>query len=306
VGGFDDGDNVKRVILALVALIGTGAPLSAQSPAPQPTPWGNFDWSQVAAPRVTLPPSVVPLQPTIPGSVAPPAAPSPARTPVVRSPAVPPPAPRQATRQGATQSTPQSARTAAATAPRRARTVAAAPAEDKDPPQPAPAAPVEPPLAILLDGLGVYVEQDYVGVSSLARPLQQQGYRTIVDNHFMRKAQGQVPAIIIGHSMGGQSALKLARQLVQAGYPPPDVITIDAAPLPSPCAVPRCTNIFSPGFPQVVGAQNISAWDHGAYLVSHAMLASNPAIQRMVLQYTANLIAQRNGPRVAAQRSSDE
>jgi hypothetical protein len=295
---------VKRVILALAALIGTGAPLSAQSPAPQPTPWGNFDWSQVAAPRVTLPQSVVPLQPTIPGSVAsPPAAPSPAaRTPVVRAPAAQPPASRQAARQSGTQPTPQ----AASTPPRRARTVAAAPVEDKEPPQPSPAAPVEPPLAILLDGLGVYVQQDYVGVSALARPLQQQGYRTIVDNHFMRKVQGQVPAIIIGHSMGGQSALRLARQIVQAGYPAPDVITIDAAPLPSPCAVPRCTNIFSPGFPQVVGAQNISAWDHGAYLVSHAMLASNPAIQRMVLQYTASLIAQRNGSRVAAQRPSDE
>jgi hypothetical protein len=295
---------VKRVILALAALIGTGAPLSAQSPAPQPTPWGNFDWSQVAAPRVTLPQSVVPLQPTIPGSVAsPPAAPSPAaRTPVVRAPAVQPPASRQAARQSGTQPTPQ----AASTQPRRARTVAAAPVEDREPPQPSPAAPVEPPLAILLDGLGVYVQQDYVGVSALARPLQQQGYRTIVDNHFMRKVQGQVPAIIIGHSMGGQSALRLARQIVQAGYPAPDVITIDAAPLPSPCAVPRCTNIFSPGFPQVVGAQNISAWDHGAYLVNHAMLASNPAIQRMVLQYTASLIAQRNGSRVAAQRSSDE
>ncbi|QJP12754.1 hypothetical protein G3545_03195 [Starkeya sp. ORNL1] len=303
---------MKRVILALAALIGTGAPSSAQSPAPQPTPWGNFDWSQVAAPRVTLPQSVVPLQPTIPGSVAaPPAAPSPARTPVVRAPAVQappvqPPASRQAARPGASQSTTQSARTAAPTTPRRARTVAAAPVEDKDPPQPVPAAPVEPPLAILLDGLGIYVQQDYVGVSALARPLQQQGYRTIVDNHFMRNVQGQVPAIIIGHSMGGQSALRLARQIVQAGYPAPDVITIDAAPLPSPCAVPRCTNIFSPGFPQVVGAQNISAWDHGAYLVSHAMLASNPAIQRMVLQYTASLIAQRNGARVAAQRSSND
>ena len=304
---------MKRVILALAALIGIGAPLSAQSPAPQPTPWGNFDWSQVAAPRVTLPQSIVPLQPTIPGSVAsPPAAPSPARTPVVRAPAVQTPAVQApavqppASRQAARQATPQSAPQAAATSPHRARTVAAAQAEDKDAPQPVPAAPVEPPLAILLDGLGIYVQQNYVGVSALARPLQQQGYRTIVDNHFMRKVQGQVPAIIIGHSMGGQSALRLARQMVQAGYPPPDVITIDAAPLPSPCPVPRCTNIFSPAFPHVVGAQNISAWDHGAYLVSHAMLASNPAIQRMVLQYTANLIAQRNGARVAAQRSSND
>lgn len=183
--------------------------------------------------------------------------------------------------------------------------MATVPSDEKDTPEPTPA-PAPPPLAILLDGLGVYVQQDYVGVSALARALQQQGYRTIVDNHFMRKAQGQVPTVIIGHSMGGQSGLKLARQVVQAGYPAPDVITIDAAPMPSPCPVERCINIFSPGFPHVVGAQNISAWDHGAYMVNHAMLASNPAIQRMVLQYTQNLIAQRNGARVAARRSTGD
>jgi hypothetical protein len=294
---------VKRVLFALAALIGTGQSLSAQTTAPQPTPWGNFDWSQVAAPRVMLPQSIAP-QPAIPGSVAPPAtAQSPAvtRAPAARAPVARTPGQPAASREAARQPTPQSA----PTPPRRTRAVAAAPADDKDMPQ-AALPPAEPPLAILLDGLGIYVAQNYVGVSALARPLQQQGYRTIVDNHFMRKAQGQVPAIIIGHSMGGQSALKLARQLVQAGYPAPDVVTIDAAPLPSPCPVERCVNIFSPGFPHVAGAQNISAWDHGAYMVSHAMLASNPAIQRMVLQYSANLIAQRGGARVAARRSNGD
>lgn len=296
---------MKRVLLALAALIAAGATSGAQSPAQQPTPWGSFDWSQVAAPRVTVPQSLVP-QPTIPGSVAPPSAVQPkppaVRSPVVRAPAAVPPEPRPDPRQAARQNSPQ----AAPSQPRRTRAVAAVAPDDKEEPQGAPAAPAEPPLAILLDGLGVYVEQDYIGVSALARPLQQQGYRTIVDNHFMRKAQGEVPAVIIGHSMGGQSALRLARQLVQAGYPAPDVITVDAAPLPSPCPVARCVNIFSPAFPHVVGAQNISAWDHGAYMVSHAMLASNPAIQRMILQYTANLIAQRNSARMAAQRSPDE
>jgi hypothetical protein len=313
--GFDDGDDVKRVLLALAVLVGTAAVAAAQSPTARPTasftPWGNFDWSQVAMPRVTLPQSFAPLT-TIPGSVAPPsgaslsptalASPAPANSaPAARKPAGKPPSSHQAMQQAVPVPPPAPSR--------RMRAAAAVPAaEDRDTLQAEPAPPPpEPPLAILLDGLGVYVQQDYVGVSALARPLQQQGFRTLVDNHFMRKAQalvaqGQAPAVIIGHSMGGQSALKLARQLVQSGYPAPDVITIDAAPMPSPCAVSRCTNIFSPGFPQVVGAQNISAWDHGAYMVNHAMLASNPAVQRMILQYTENLIAERSSQRVAARR----
>lgn len=278
-GGIDDGDKVNRVIFALAALIASCTTLNAQTSAPQPTPWGNFDWSQVASPRAMLPQQGFTPPPTVPAAVPEPAAkPSP---------------PRSASRHIA----PEPHRTQAGSA-------APAVAPEGEAARAAPVPQAERPLAILLDGLGVYVAQDYIGVSALARLLQRQGYRTIVDNHFMRKARGQVPAIIIGHSMGGQSALALAREVVQAGYPPPDVITIDAAPLPSPCAVPRCVNIFSPGFPHVVGAQNISAWDHGAYLVNHAMLASNPAIQRMVLQYSASLIAERNAQQAAARRAA--
>lgn len=150
--------------------------------------------------------------------------------------------------------------------------------------------------ALLLDGLGVYVANSYVGVSTLAGPLQQQGYRTVVDTHFMRKSNGELPSVIIGHSMGGSAALSYATRLVQAGYPAPLVITIDAAIGSPPCGVPRCINIHSPGFPDIVGAQNIDAWRSGANMVNHAMLATNPAIQRLVLQFTATLMAQYAAP----------
>ncbi len=146
------------------------------------------------------------------------------------------------------------------------------------------------PTALLLDGLGVYVQNDYIGVSPLAAPLQQQGYNTVVDTHFMSRSGGVRPAVIVGHSLGGTSALRLARKIAESGQNPPLVITIDAAP-GSPACVGECINIHGPGFPDIPGARNIDAWKSGAYLVNHAMLATNPSVQRMILQLTGQHIA---------------
>lgn len=138
------------------------------------------------------------------------------------------------------------------------------------------------PLVLLLDGLGVYVENDYVGVSALARPLQQQGFRTLTDSHLMTRTNGVTPDIIIGHSMGGETALRYARTL----KPAPLVITIDAAPAPPACKVPRCINIHGPGFANVSGAINIDAWASGARFVNHAQLPTAPAVRDIILDQT--------------------
>lgn len=308
------GDRVKR-FLSVLALAASLAPAHAQTTgaggqAGPPSAWGNFDWSQI-----TAPPAAAPRR------LAPPSAPLDAGAPVsgtFRQPRTTA-APQAAARKPATPATPGTAAVPPSAGapssylaarqvplPPRRSVAPAGPAISSDRPDPPPdRTDRSPPLAILLDGLGIYVQQDYVGVSALARPLQQQGYRTLADTHFMRKVSinrpDQVPAVIIGHSMGGQSALKLARQIVQAGLPEPLVLTVDAAPLPSACPVRTCINIFSPGFPRVTGAQNIDAWENGANLTNHAMLASHPSIQRMLLQYTAALIAQRQS---VAQRSA--
>lgn len=146
---------------------------------------------------------------------------------------------------------------------------------------------------LLLDGLGVYVENEYVGVSALAAPLRAQGFDTRVDTHFMRKTQGLVPDVIIGHSMGGSMAITYAREMVKAGKPAPLVITIDAAPAPPPCGVPTCINIKGPGVPNVRGATNIDAWASGAPYVNHAMLPTHPAVKSIILQQTAAFLAAR-------------
>ena len=149
------------------------------------------------------------------------------------------------------------------------------------------------PLVLLLDGLGVYVESNYIGVSALARPLQQQGFRTRVDSHLMAKTGNLAPDIIIGHSMGGDTAIRYSRQMMRAGLPAPMVITIDAAPAPPACVVPRCINIHGPGFVNVRGATNIDAWRSGARFVNHALLATHPVVQRIVLDQTAAWMAER-------------
>ncbi len=159
--------------------------------------------------------------------------------------------------------------------------------------QPAATAPqAAQPVVLLLDGLGVYVESDYIGVSALTRPLALQGFKTRTDSHLMVKTKGIVPDVIIGHSMGGETALRYATELARAGYKPPMVITIDAAPAPPACTVPRCMNIAGPGFARVRGARNISAWDAGARFRNHAQLPTHPAVQELILKETGDWMAQ--------------
>ena len=146
------------------------------------------------------------------------------------------------------------------------------------------------PTVLLLDGLGVYMENTYVGVSPLAAQLRRQGYRTVVDTHMMMKSGEEKPDIIIGHSMGGMAALRRAREMTRAGEGEPFVFTIDAAPGSPACPVAQCINIHGPGFPDIGGAQNIDAWDAGARMVPHALLATNEAVQRLILDRTASLM----------------
>ncbi|QCK86749.1 hypothetical protein E8L99_13780 [Phreatobacter aquaticus] len=149
------------------------------------------------------------------------------------------------------------------------------------------------PTVLLLDGLFIYVHQQYVGVSALAGMLDRLGYRTLVDTHLMTRTANAAPDVIIGHSMGGSSALKYAGEMVAAGKPAPVIITIDAAFGSPACPVPRCTNIRTPGFPDIVGAENIDAWKAGAFMVNHAMLATNPAVQQMVLRQAEAILIER-------------
>ena len=149
------------------------------------------------------------------------------------------------------------------------------------------------PLILLLDGLGVYVASDYIGLSALARPLQQQGFRTRLDSHLMAKTGGIVPDIIIGHSMGGDTAIRYSRQMMRAGQPAPMVITVDAAPAPPACAVPRCMNIHGLGFVNVRGATNIDAWASGAKFVGHPQLPTHPVVERIILDQTAAWMSER-------------
>jgi hypothetical protein len=149
------------------------------------------------------------------------------------------------------------------------------------------------PTALLLDGLFIYVQQNYIGVSVLAANVERLGYRAVVDNHLMSRTAGVEPDVIIGHSMGGATALRYAREQIAAGKPAPLVITIDAAFGSPSCPATRCINIHSPGFPQVVGAENIDAWQSGAFMVNHAMLATNETVQRMVMERLTELLASR-------------
>lgn len=139
------------------------------------------------------------------------------------------------------------------------------------------------PLAILLNGLLVYQPAPLTPLGPLASLLEKNGYEVCITNHFNTGCRGlRAPALIIGHSQGGASALDLAQS-----YPNAKVITFDAVRM-RPC--PRhgnCLNFRTVGYPEVPRALNISL----DLSFSHISLPLQPSLQQRTLRY-----AQRQSP----------
>lgn len=100
-------------------------------------------------------------------------------------------------------------------------------------------------------------------MSTIAAAMTRRGQHVRVLWH---DAEDQVscPAYLVGHSMGGNAALRQAARCAAAGRPPRAVVTIDPGRAPLYHTCPRgvrCFNYYNPGHPiggqAVDGAQNI-------------------------------------------------
>lgn len=89
--------------------------------------------------------------------------------------------------------------------------------------------------------------------------------------HDAQKSDTACPRFILGHSMGGNAALRQAAKCQAAGRPPALVVTIDPgrAPLSYQCPKGiRCVNYYNPAHPiggqWVAGAENhiVTGYDH--------------------------------------------
>jgi hypothetical protein len=101
-------------------------------------------------------------------------------------------------------------------------------------------------------------------MSTIANAMTARGQHVEEMWHDAETAQTACPAYLIGHSMGGNAALRQAARCATAGHPPRVVVTIDPgrAPLYHTCPPSvRCLNYYDPAHPiggQIVdGALNI-------------------------------------------------
>ena len=155
-----------------------------------------------------------------------------------------------------------------------------------------PAAAQVKPTAVLLNGLAMYQPNSMTPLAPLADDLREQGWRVIMDTHFMMRADDEEPVVIIGHSMGGGKALEFAARQKERALFEPTVITLDAAPAWR-CPVKTCINLKTPLYPPVAGARNIDAGRLTNPLLPHVTVALSEAARRIILRETARLIGKR-------------
>lgn len=106
------------------------------------------------------------------------------------------------------------------------------------------------------------------------------------------------PIILVGHSLGANEQIKVARSLEKSHIPVALIITIDAvSPLAVPSNVKKIVNIYKPGYVplfsgqliQVMDAQktqleNINVTNIKTNTVNHFTIDKNSAIQQLMVQ----------------------
>ncbi len=145
------------------------------------------------------------------------------------------------------------------------------------------------PTAVLLNGLAMYQPNSMTPLAPLADDLRRQGWRVIMDTHFMMRADEEEPVVIIGHSTGGGKALEFAARQKERTLFEPMVITLDATPAWR-CPVKTCINLKTPFYPSVAGATNIDAGRLSNPLLPHVTVALSEAARRIILRETAKLL----------------
>jgi hypothetical protein len=128
----------------------------------------------------------------------------------------------------------------------------------------------------------------YPEMQPIAAAMMKRGQHVEVLWHDAADSQTVCPRYLLGHSMGGNAALRQATRCAAAGRPPHVVVTIDPgrAPLYATCpAKVSCVNYYDPSHPiggqRVSGAKNIVVSGY-----SHLQLPSVPKVVNGALALT--------------------
>jgi hypothetical protein len=128
----------------------------------------------------------------------------------------------------------------------------------------------------------------YPEMDTIATSMQKRGQHVEVLWHDAADSQTACPPYLLGHSMGGNAALRQAARCAAAGKPPRVVVTIDPgrAPLAHSCpAHVTCVNYYDPSHPiggqYVSGAKNVLVPGY-----THLQLPSVPSVVKGALSLT--------------------
>ncbi|MFI4919743.1 MAG: hypothetical protein ACHP65_09330 [Legionellales bacterium] len=119
--------------------------------------------------------------------------------------------------------------------------------------------------------------------------------RSIVNHHY--KYNSHRPIILIGHSLGANEQIKVARNLQKAGIPVALLVTVDAvAPNRVPANVKEVLNVYKPGFvpmfsglrleavnPNTTHIENINVTTLNGAKVNHFTIDKDTVVQAMIL-----------------------
>ncbi len=133
--------------------------------------------------------------------------------------------------------------------------------------------------------------------------------RSIINYHHSHKSR---PVILIGHSLGANEQIKVARNLDKAGVPVDLLITIDAVSQTIiPPNVRHALNFYKPGFvpmfsglklravnPNSTFIENINVNSLKGVKVNHFTIDKNEAVQTMILAQIKKVLTNANKKQV--------
>lgn len=130
--------------------------------------------------------------------------------------------------------------------------------------------------------------------------------RSIIAYHY--KHQSQRPVILVGHSLGANEQIKVARNLGKAGIPVALLVTIDAvSPTRVPANVKHVLNIYKPGFvpmfsglkltavnPEATQIENLNVNALKGMQVNHFTIDKDSVLQAMILNRIEKVLSNAN------------
>jgi len=135
----------------------------------------------------------------------------------------------------------------------------------------------------------VYKGLLFDSVEPLARDIANHGGDVKVFWHDYQRVDLQCPDLIVGHSQGGNAAIRQAVDCQNKGTPPKAIVVIDAGRFPQTSVVPKevrfaCASYYDPSHP--IGGQYIYGHCKNTRVpgYSHLQMPSTPQVVRGVRQ----------------------